>query len=719
MTRLRFKGGAWTNTEDEVLRASLTVYGLQNWERVASTLGRKTAAQCRERWENFLDPRLNIQEAWTPEEEEQLVQLQSLFPNQWNLIAREIMHRCNMNRPAWLCEEYYHSLLDALEYKRSREAGDAKSSSKLTLEEFLEERKRQRGVHRGIETRDARPDAVDMETSDKEMVEFTVSRLANQDGKKGLRKERKKQLEHTSFLAKLQSNREAIESGTLSARAKKRMERAMLEDRSGSSNTNLLDTIVEDHQDDSEGVEGRTDKQRAKFQPIDLDTDKRAAGIQAKQRVLVKEFSATAEPDEGRPSSKGSAPNGVNLEMLRIGNAAAKTSKPLLESKKGVALLKDIVDASGDVSAKRCPVEPPRDVAGDVVDLDSLFASLPGVVGAPRRPAAEEEAFDVDGPFTGLPGPISVDRKAERVSAAIFVPRNEELEESALSHSVEPVLDVQLPLDFSSSLGQALLAKSKRLVTDMSRQMLTGCMGLHRDPSAHSGNDCGERVIAEEGVGSYGQNVDFLPDSDEINLVRILVANQMDTTPERLLGFGSVQEKIPVKVNKQLAFTNEGHGSVGDLWRDVSAAEAMRQVGDQLQQRRDRVTSLLEGRSNSSEERNARRCPEHIIRVCFSPSHGPADASSMSACSESGAGRGSVDDASQRLAAACAYWSGELQEAQRKLAFYTAVSEAERREISQRLNSVGSKLEAAEQEERNLQEAYRTAQIAVERANTG
>ncbi|KAG8347660.1 hypothetical protein TRVL_01503 [Trypanosoma vivax] len=341
MSRLRFKGGAWTNSEDEVLLASLTVYGLKNWERVASMLVRKTAAQCRERWENFLDPHLNIREAWTVGEEEQLVQLQALFPNQWTLIAQEIWHRCGMKRPAWLCEEHYHLLLDALEYERHQQTDGSKSA--LTLEDFLEERKRQRSVHQGHETRAARPDAVNAEVFEREMVEFAVSRLANQDGKKGLRKERKKQLEHTSFLAKLQSNREAIESGTLSAKARKRMEKAMMEDRQGPSGSRLLDSIAEESE---EGVEDSGKEHSGNFQPINLGADKEAAGIETKQRTLVKRFKSTPSLDPVQSQLQDAKSVGIDLELLRAAGSVSSTVKKSLGPPNDLSLL----TAGGDAS---------------------------------------------------------------------------------------------------------------------------------------------------------------------------------------------------------------------------------------------------------------------------------------------------------------------------------------------------------------------------------
>jgi pre-mRNA-splicing factor CDC5/CEF1 len=50
------KGGVWKNSEDEILKAAVMKYGLNNWSRVASLLVRKSTKQCKSRWYEWLDP---------------------------------------------------------------------------------------------------------------------------------------------------------------------------------------------------------------------------------------------------------------------------------------------------------------------------------------------------------------------------------------------------------------------------------------------------------------------------------------------------------------------------------------------------------------------------------------------------------------------------------------------------------------------------------------
>ena len=82
------KGGVWKNSEDEILKAAVMKYGLNNWARVASLLNRKTTKQCKARWYEWLDPAVKKTE-WTREEEEKLLHLAKLFPTQWRTIAQE------------------------------------------------------------------------------------------------------------------------------------------------------------------------------------------------------------------------------------------------------------------------------------------------------------------------------------------------------------------------------------------------------------------------------------------------------------------------------------------------------------------------------------------------------------------------------------------------------------------------------------------------------
>ena len=52
------KGGVWKNTEDEILKAAVMKYGLNQWARISSLLPRKSAKQCKIRWYEWLDPSL-------------------------------------------------------------------------------------------------------------------------------------------------------------------------------------------------------------------------------------------------------------------------------------------------------------------------------------------------------------------------------------------------------------------------------------------------------------------------------------------------------------------------------------------------------------------------------------------------------------------------------------------------------------------------------------
>ena len=48
--RIQIKGGVWKNTEDEILKAAVMKYGLNQWARISSLLVRKAAKQCKARW---------------------------------------------------------------------------------------------------------------------------------------------------------------------------------------------------------------------------------------------------------------------------------------------------------------------------------------------------------------------------------------------------------------------------------------------------------------------------------------------------------------------------------------------------------------------------------------------------------------------------------------------------------------------------------------------
>lgn len=189
-------GGLWKNSEDEILKAAVMKYGLNNWSRVASLLVMKSAKQCKSRWYEWLDPRVKKTE-WSRAEEEKLLHLAKLFPCQWRTIAPLV------GRTAHQCLEHYELLLD-------RATGQQ-------IPRELDPRVLKPGeIDPNPETKPSKPDSIDMDEEEIEMLAEARARLANTNGRKAKRKARERYLEEARRIAMLQKRRELKASGMLS-----------------------------------------------------------------------------------------------------------------------------------------------------------------------------------------------------------------------------------------------------------------------------------------------------------------------------------------------------------------------------------------------------------------------------------------------------------------------------------------------------------------------
>ena len=173
-------------------------YGKNQWARISSLLVRKSAKQCKARWYEWLDPSIKKTE-WTREEDERLLHLAKLMPTQWRTIAPIV------GRTPAQCLERYEKLLDAA---CAREEGFEGADDPRRL--------RPGEIDPNPESKPARPDPVDMEEDEKEMLSEARARLANTRGKKAKRKAREKQLEEARRLASLQKRRELKAAGIVS-----------------------------------------------------------------------------------------------------------------------------------------------------------------------------------------------------------------------------------------------------------------------------------------------------------------------------------------------------------------------------------------------------------------------------------------------------------------------------------------------------------------------
>lgn len=217
MPPIYIKGGVWTNVEDEILKAAVQKYGINQWSRVASLLTKKSAKQAKARWNEWINPTLN-KTKWSREEDEKLLNLVKLLPNQWRSIAPI------MGRTATHCVERYQQLLDdendkgdeqdeLEEIKFSGPGIESMPATGPVTGSGADGNTHIGDLNINPESIPAKPDDDELEDADREMLFEARARLANTKGKKAKRREREKMLEETKRISLLQKRRELKAAG--------------------------------------------------------------------------------------------------------------------------------------------------------------------------------------------------------------------------------------------------------------------------------------------------------------------------------------------------------------------------------------------------------------------------------------------------------------------------------------------------------------------------
>jgi len=218
MPPIYVKGGVWTNVEDEILKAAVSKYGLNQWSRVASLLAKKSAKQAKARWNEWLNPSIDKSE-WTREEDEKLLSLAKLLPNQWRSIAPII------GRTATHCVERYQKLLEDTNVEAEGDENDLGLSGPGIESLPATGTSHVGDLNINPESKPAKPDEEDMDDEEKEMLSEARARLANTQGKKAKRKARERMLEESKRISLLQKRRELKAAGmkvSLESKNKKR-----------------------------------------------------------------------------------------------------------------------------------------------------------------------------------------------------------------------------------------------------------------------------------------------------------------------------------------------------------------------------------------------------------------------------------------------------------------------------------------------------------------
>ena len=94
---------AWNCSADDNLVKLISVIGPRSWDEIATKIPNRTGKQCRERWNNHLDP-LVMKNQWSMEENWVLFILQRSAQNRWAKIANVLLGRPdNSIKNYWNC----------------------------------------------------------------------------------------------------------------------------------------------------------------------------------------------------------------------------------------------------------------------------------------------------------------------------------------------------------------------------------------------------------------------------------------------------------------------------------------------------------------------------------------------------------------------------------------------------------------------------------------
>lgn len=112
--------GKWSSEEDKRVKVAVTLFGTKNWHKISSFVPGRTATQCRERWVNCLDPKLN-RGKWTEEEDEKLREAIAEHGYSWSKVASHLSYRTDNQCSRRWKSLYPHQVVLLQEARRLRQ----------------------------------------------------------------------------------------------------------------------------------------------------------------------------------------------------------------------------------------------------------------------------------------------------------------------------------------------------------------------------------------------------------------------------------------------------------------------------------------------------------------------------------------------------------------------------------------------------------------------
>ena len=124
----------WSSEEDNKLIKLIEKMGAHRWSEVSELMPSRQGKQCRERWHNHLNPKINKND-WNDQEEWLLFLLHSLIGNKWSIISKIIEGRTDNS-----IKNHWNSIMQKKIYtykKKLSESSAIEIENEQNLEEFL------------------------------------------------------------------------------------------------------------------------------------------------------------------------------------------------------------------------------------------------------------------------------------------------------------------------------------------------------------------------------------------------------------------------------------------------------------------------------------------------------------------------------------------------------------------------------------------------------
>lgn len=373
---------------------------MNQWARVSSLLARKTPKQCKARWSEWLDPGIRKIE-WSKEEDEKLLHLAKLMPTQWRTIAPIV------GRTATQCLERYQRLLDEAEAQENDELGlggpEGGETSAPTGDDVRKLRPGE--LDPDPESKPARPDTIDLDEDEKEMLSEARARLANTQGKKAKRKARERQLEESRRLAVLQKRRELKNAGInikISHRKKGEMDYNADVPFEKQAPSGFYDTVDEKVRNEFQREQFDPRKELANKRKADQDDDsdrkkrKNDKSSQSELAAAAARAGAMAKIREAEQSSKRRA---LNLpapqvseseleDIVKMGMAGDKAARQAGDEGDGFVSQHTNVVGQTPIRTPRAPVQEDR-IANEIRNIRALTETQSSLLGGENTPLHE------------------------------------------------------------------------------------------------------------------------------------------------------------------------------------------------------------------------------------------------------------------------------------------------------------------------------------------